>query len=317
MITSDKLDYTSLCNTQTDIPIFSRDWWCEAICPGQWDVVVHRNQNEIIGAFPFYKTKKIGLSCILMPPFTQKMGPWIREDIRTDPQKEKKVLLSLIEQLPRYDYINIQLDYAYQNWLPFYWNNFKQTTKYTYVIENLNNLDTIFDSFSYAKKKNIKRAESLVTIKFDLDPKTFYENHLLTLKKQGRKIDYQFKSFKKIYDICKLNDAGRIIYAEDKAGNLHSALFVIWDKTSAYNLISTIDPDFRQSGAATLLVKEIIKYLAPKTKKFDFEGSIDRGISNSFSQFGTTQKSYHRVYKYNSILPKIILEIKQIQNLYR
>ena len=129
----------------------------------------------------------------------------------------------------------------------------------------------------------------------------------MTLSKQNEKISYSFDLFERIYKAGYRKNAAKTIYATDIDGNMHAALFVIWDSQSAYNLISTIDPDFRNSGAATLLVKEIIKYVSTQTKKFDFEGSMIEGVENSFRQFGAVQKPYFTIYKTNSRL----LTIKQ------
>lgn len=37
-----------------------------------------------------------------------------------------------IDNLPKFDYFNMNFHYSITNWLPFYWRGFKQTTRYTY-----------------------------------------------------------------------------------------------------------------------------------------------------------------------------------------
>ena len=57
-------------------------------------------------------------------------------------------------------------------------------------------------------------------------------------------------------------------------------------------MISTIDPDYRNSGASSLLIYEIINFLRDKVRKFDFEGSMIESVENSFRKFGAIQKAY-------------------------
>ena len=97
--------------------------------------------------------------------------------------------------------------------------------------------------------------------------------------------------------MCYQKNCGKTIYASDQSGNIHSALFIIWNNYSAYNLISTIDPDYRNSGSTSLLIWEMIKYISDKTERFDFEGSMIEGVERSFRQFGAKQIPYFLIYK--------------------
>jgi len=119
--------------------------------------------------------------------------------------------------------------------------------------------------------------------------------------------------FKKIHDSAYENNSGRTIAAYDKDGNLHCALFVIWDEMSAYDLISTIDPKYRNIGAASLLIKEIIAYVSTFVNKFDFEGSMIEPVERSFRQFGAVQTPYFSISKTNSKLIKTYRFLQEIR----
>lgn len=302
--------YREHCKHEKSIPIFSKDWWLDAVCgENNWEVALAEENGQIVGCLPYYLKMKYGLRLITMPKLTQSMGIWIRY---RDNQKysaklayEKNVVFELIDKLPKFDAFIQTFHYSITNWLPFYWRNYQQTTKYTYIIEDLSDLERVFDGFNYSKIKNIRKAEKIVDVKYDLSANIFYENHKMTLKKQGQNISYSFDLLKNIYDAAYEHSSGKTIYAIDCDGNIHSALFVIWDDESTYNLISTIDPDYRNSGSSSLLIREIIKYISDKTKVFDFEGSMIENVENSFRQFGTVQKPYFQVYKVNSRIIKV------------
>ena len=92
---------------------------------------------------------------------------------------------------------------------------------------------------------------------------------------------------------------GLIARARDKEGNTHAAIFVVWDGNCSWELISAIHPDFRASGASTLVVWETMKRLSPIVQVWDFEGSMIEGVENSFRQFGGIPTPYFEITKYS------------------
>lgn len=303
-MTSPKAKYRQLVKAETSIPIFSRDWWMDAVCgKDNWDVLLVEKNGEIVASLPYYLHKKYGLKAITQPPLTQTNGIWIKyppdQKYASKLSYEKEVMTEIIEQLEllRVDYFCQNFHYSITNWQPFYWKGFQQTTCYTYVIPNINaiNLDNLFSEFSHAKRKNIRRAKSMLNVRMGLGAQEFYDHHKMSLKKQGEIISYTFDTFEKIYSAAVKRGHGQTIYSIDNSQRIHSALFVIWDENSAYNLISTIDPDMRNSGSASLLVQEIIRRMSSTTIHFDFEGSMIEGVENSFRQFATIQKPYFNI----------------------
>jgi hypothetical protein len=304
--------YREFCKVEENIPLFSKDWFLDSVCGvDNWDVALVEKGGEVVASMPYYKKRKAIFNIITMPKHAQTMGVYIKYPENQKYEKrlsyEKELMSGLIDQLPKVDYFNQSFHYSVTNWLPFYWRGYTQTTNYTYVIENLSNLESVFQNFNHAKRKNIKKAEKLLEVRFDLSAKEFYENHKMTLEKQNNKIAYSFDHFNRIYNSAYSHNAGRTIYAIDKDNNIHAGLFVIWDKNSAYDLISTIDPSFRNSGGASLLIREIIKFLSDKTDKFDFEGSMIESVEKSFRQFGAKQKPYFDISKIDSKILKTLL----------
>ena len=317
-MTTNKKKYINLCKTEKTIPIFSQAFWLNAVVESNnWDVaIVENNDHKIIGAMPYIWKKKYGFKILTMPKLTQTLGPWLRypenQKYCSKLSFEKKIMAQLIEQLPKFNYFTQNFHYSITNWLPFYWKKFQQTTQYTYIIEDLTNLGVVLGRFDHSKTKNIKRAEQIITVKTDMLPREFYENHKHTLKKQNKMISYSYDLFDKIYNATHENKQSKIFYAIDKKNNLHSAIFVIWDNTEAYDLISTIDPDYRNSGATSLLIKTAIEYTSKIVTKFNFEGSMIEEVEKSFRRFGAIQKPYFNITKASHILLKIGTCLKDI-----
>ena len=303
---SAKERYRQLCREEDTLSVFQQDWWLDAVCgENNWNVILSERKGQIAGALPYYFQYSGRKIRILTPQLTQSIGIWLRKNgtkkYVKELSEEMDVLNSLIEQLEELPLLTCQIknNIKLTNWLPFYWKGFSLTTYYSYRIEDISDTEKVWEEFANMKKKNINKAlREGIEIHFDLSAEDFYNNHTLTLKKQGKSISYTREFFFRIYEAAYSHKAGRTIYATDTAGNLHGALFVIWNKECAYDLISTSDPDYRTSGASSLLIYEMIKFLSDEgIKVFDFEGSMIPGVEESFRHFGARQTPYFLIWK--------------------
>ena len=297
-----KNKYRSLCVRETSIPIFSRDWWLDATAGvDNWDVVLVEKGGEIVASLPYMVLKRHGFKYICQPVLTQKLGPWLKYPPRQKYDKrlsyENKIFKELIEELPIVDSISICFDYNITNWLPFYWKGFNQTTRYTYIIEDLSNVEKIFQEMSSDMRNMVRKAEKSVIIKECVDVDLAYSLNKMTFDRQNMKMPYTLDMFKKISEACFAHDAGKIFIAEDVDGNKHGMSFMVYDENCAYYLIGGGNPEYRNSAAQDLLIWHMIKEASNVTKKFDFEGTMLPTVNKTFRSFGTVQKSYHSISK--------------------
>lgn len=304
---AENMEYRALCQGEPSIPVFSRPWWLDATAGvDQWDVALVKQGAEIVATMPYLKRERLGFTLITHPPLTQTLGPWIKPlegDYSARIKHQHKLLQALLEQMPPFDYFHQQWHHSNTNWLPFYWAGFRQTTRYTYIIEDLRNLEEVFAGFSHGKRRNIKRAEDNgIQIRFDIPAETFYQNHKMTLAQSGKKILYSYELFKGIAESGRQNNSACTAGAYDAEGNLHAAVFIIWDENSAYALLNTLDRRFRESGASVLLTREVIRHVSTRTRMFDFEGSMMKQVEGSVREFNTRQVPYFCISKIPSKL---------------
>ena len=281
--------------------IFCRSWWLEVVAPQRFRILTLHKGDKIVAGMPMVYAQKWGFRAIYMPPLTQTLGvllaPPTSDRYEKRLSREMNILGSLVEAIPKCNLFSVNFHPSFTNWLPFYWAGYKQTTRYTYAITDLSDLDRVFSEFAHSKRKNIKKACGLVEVREDLSAAEFYSNHVMTLRKQGASISYSYDLFERIYNAAHENHAGKTWYAIDSERNIHAAIFVVFDRKSAYYLISSIDPDYRNSGAASLLVREAIAYVSQYTNRFDFEGSMIKGVEHSFRKFGAVQTPYFSISK--------------------
>ncbi|MCD4735273.1 MAG: GNAT family N-acetyltransferase [Bacteroidales bacterium] len=311
-----KEKYISLCESEPTIPVFSQYWWLDSVCPGEWDVLVLEKNKEIIASWPFHIQKKGIFRLLTMPVLTQNLGPWIKWQENMPEDKRAgyfyKIIDELILLLPKSDLFHFNLHYSYSNWLPFYWNGFSETTKYTYILENLNDPEEVFNRFDPAMRNKVRKAEKVVeTVESD-DIEMFYEINKRSFERQKLVIPYSFELFRRHDKVLKEKKARRIFIAKDNEGKVHSALYLTWDKMSSYVHMVGEDPELRSSGAGIKLIWDAIKYTKEvlNLDKLDFEGSMIRNIEMVRRHCGGHPVPYFSLTRYNNRLLKLLMMLK-------
>ena len=315
---TNKDKYRLLCKNELSIPIFSKDWWLDSVAGDAWDVVLVEKGDQILASMPYTMRQRYGLNVISQPALTQTLGPWLRRSTAKYARRlsqEKDLLQKLFEQLPDFAHFQQNWHCTRTNWLPLYWLGYEQTTRYTYVVENVSNLENAWQEIDSSYRNKIRKAEKLVTVKVDMDIKEFYLINEMTFLRQGINIPYSQSFLEKHHKVLQDNNASKIFYAVDEQENIHSALYLTWDSTTSYVHLVGENPELRNSGAGILLIWEAIKYTAEQLNLdyFDFEGSMIESVERVRRDFGAVQTPYFSISKTNSKLIKTYRFLQEIR----
>ena len=300
---TDREKYRQFSETEKTIPLFSKGWWMDAVCQDNWDAIIIEENGQPVATLPYYQSVTEGRKEIKKAILTQTNGIWMaypeNQKYETKLAHETKLMNAVIDELENLELAKYQqyFHYSIQNWLPFYWRGYSQTTRYTYVIQNTNNLEDVYQNFSSNIRKCIRKAMKLVEIKEGIGIEEFYDLNKMTFERQNLEIPYSYDIVKRIDDACKKRDARKTFYCIDENDHIHSAIYFVWDENSVYYLLSGSNPDFRNSQSLTLLLYEGIKLANKLNKQFNFEGSMKKNIEHHFRQFGAEQMPYHNISK--------------------
>jgi hypothetical protein len=280
--------------------VFEQPWWLEAVAPGRWEAVVVRRDGDVVARLPYAKRRRFGLTMIVQPPYTQTLGPWLAPSPGKDARRvdvQKRLLTELIEGLPPFDHFRMNLSPTITNWLPFYWAGFQATVRYTYRLDDLTDLDRIRSDFQEHVRHAIKKAESTIAVDHDFPLERLLQLDAETYARQGLSPPTPPDLVRRLDAACSARGARRIMGAVDAAGRTHAALFMVWDERTLYTLINARDPEFRSSGANTLLYWEAIRLASEVSHAFDFEGSMIESIEHFVRGFGGRQTPFFTVSK--------------------
>jgi hypothetical protein len=307
-----KQKYRDFCKNESSIPIFSRDWWLDAVCsePGvDWNVILLHKGDNIIASMPYCIKRRHGLTYITMPKLTQALGPWLRDSQAKYAKAlahQKALMTDLIQGLPPFDHFVQNFHYPISNWLPFYWQGFSQTTRYTYILEDISNLDRVWGGFESKIRTDIRKAEKTLTVDSNADIDSFLYLNDMTFARQGFKTPYSRALIKQLDISCQNNGCRKVFIASDSQNRMHAGVYLVWDHHSAYYLMSGANPELRNSGATSLCLWEAIRFASQVCSRFDFEGSMIEPVERFFRGFGARQVPYFQINKMSRLMQMIV-----------
>lgn len=276
--------------------LFEQPWWLDIVAQNEWQEVIVKEGEEVVGRLPFY----LHDGKIELPTLTQTCGIWIQnkeQAVNDALSREKKIIDDVLEQLPKYKSFKVSFDTTRNYFLPFLWKGFRVSPRVSYRLNDLTDINQVYANFSKTVKKNVKSAQKKVKIVTDSDVEVLLEIMDKTFAVQGRKYPISKDIVRKIVVECDKRGNGKMYTAIDEQGNVHACSYFVYDERVFYYLIAGSDSEYRSSGAQTLILWEAIQYAAKVSKIFDFEGSMVEGIETFFRRFGGEPTVYYEVRK--------------------
>jgi hypothetical protein len=313
---TDKEKYIVLCSKESSIPICSRDWWLDCVCGKEnWDVLLYEQEEGIEASMPFYSPCK---GVVTMPSYTQTMGIWFNPAFeRTTYTKnlyhKQKICACFIAHLPPHSYFLQNFHYSFTDWLPFYWEGYKQTTRYNYILPDISNLNELEKNLGKSIRNSLHYARDKyhLVVKRNVPIDSLMEINTQIYGRQGLK-SYEPELLRRLIDLAISRNQGDIWGAYDESGRLHAAEFVVWQDSCAYAIAGGGNTELRHSCGTALAMWEAIRDVSKVSASFNFEGSMVKGIGYFLREFGSIQMPYLSISKGEmNIKDKVFLRIKR------
>lgn len=276
-------------------------YYLDAVCEGgEWDVLLADKSGQVVGAWPIFLKKKWHWQYVAMPALGRMLGPYLLPVYR-NARHEVDIIETLLGQLPP-NLAAFEQDFNYTaiNWLPFYWQGYRQTTRYSYTLD-LQDLNRVWQNIKPRyRNQRIRQAKEVVQVTTGCPVLELHRLQGLSFERQGAELPISLNLIRRLEDALAPQGQREIFWATDlETGATHSAGYLAWDAHTAYYLMSGDDPNLRQSGAGIYLIWELVRYAAEvlQVRTFDFCGSMIRPIERVRRQFGAEPKLYFRVQK--------------------
>lgn len=303
---SQKTIYRQLAATQL-LPLFHRPEWLDAVC--QWEAIVYQKGADVWGVWPLPITEQAGFRRITQPYLTPYLGPVVfypeGQKYTSKLAHEKEVLAELIKQLPDYASLEVRCLPSLTNGLPFFWANIAQTTRYTYVLNHLEDTGAVFANFRDNVRREVRKAEKALNVVAATSISPLWELKTASYQTKKQALPFGFAWVEGLHQLLQQQGWGQVLEARDATGNLHAAIWLVHDHQTMYYLLGAANPAQNNSGAMSLLLWQGIQLAAQKGLEFNFEGSMIPAIERFFSAFGGNLTPYHHFTHERSKLLKL------------
>lgn len=307
-MSTNKEIYKLFCEREKSLPLFLTYDWLNTIFPENWDIVIEFKGDNIAGILPYILNRRKTFLFIELPAISAYGGPWLfypeGQKYASSISYEKSVLTALIQKLPYFDSFVQKFYPSLKNWLPFYWQGFTQSTRYTYILRDLSDQEKLFNDFRENIRREIRKAEKTISIVPTYDVSVLNDLKQKAAKAKGIKIHTSLPILEKVIALCKKKNCGEVLIAR-QGDAIHCAGLFVWDKQTCYYLYGASAPELSTSGAMSLLLWEAIKRASSNVHEFNFEGSMIENVERFFRSFGAEQVPYSEIRKTNSKILKL------------
>ena len=302
-----KTAYREFCQSAAAIPLFHQPWWLDAVCgPENWQVALVRNADTASaeGVLPYYTRSRYGVRMVTPPPLTPFLGPLIfpPEGLNLHKQRafEERVVRGLLRQLPDVTVLRLKLNYDQNNWLPFRWEGFRQTTRYSYRIQDLSDIDRVWSNFHPKLRNKINHATRHCHVQQLDDAEPVFRLYEKRLQRQGQAAPISWQWLASLDRVLVERKSRAAFLCSDRNERPLAGAYIAWDQHSSYLLLTGFDEGEPIRGATALAVWSSMQFVAGLGLIYDFEGSMLSGVERFFREFGGELCAYHYLVRYKN-----------------
>lgn len=279
--------------------VFCYAWWLETVTKGDFKILAARDGRGIVAGMPlpFHSTGRIN-----EPFLTRTLGVLYRDSTLLPPRnrlsRERKCLVALLDHVPLDQFVQFCMSHNVTDWLPFRWRGFRQTTRYTYLIDYAGTTpDSLWNNVASTCRAIIRNAvRNGIVIEESDDIELVHRYSRLTFQRQGLTFRYPLQDLALLDDAIQSHGCRRIFKAVDPRGRIHAVFYAVFRPQSAYCLLSGGDPELRNLGGHTLLFWHVVTYFRERVSLLNFGGSDLENIEAHIRHFGGTPTPYFHIF---------------------
>ncbi len=280
--------------------LFCRSWWIKASCGTNFKILGCFKGGGLVAGIPLHFVRYGPFKVCRMPKLSQTWGPVLQPmkgRYASRLSHEMELLQSLADRLRRIPIFFQCFHYNLPNWLPFYWAGFRQTTVFTYILDDISDDELLWSGVRRNVRKNIRKAERASITISRAEPTDVLALCNKTFARQRMRPPFPRELLFSLVRQARKRKAGECFAAVDREGRKHAAALLVWDRRYAYTIAGGADPELWNSGANTLLYWSLVRFARDRSKGFDFEGSNLQHVERFFRAFGARQQPFNRIIK--------------------
>ncbi len=267
--------------------IFHEPWWLNIVSRGNYEEIQEIADGRCVGRLPYVLSRRYGMTIIGMPTLTHILGPAIDEGAGTETTRcIKRITIgkALVARLPKHACLWIKFHRDTTDTLAFQAAGFLNGVQFTSEI-GPGPEAAQWSGMRDTARRVIRRAGERLRVVDLADPERFMAFYDSNLRARGVRNHYDSRLCEATIAECLRRDAGRIAVAVDDKGQLQAGVVTVWDRRTAYYLMTTRTPQ-ADNGAISLLIWDAIKHASGKGLSYDLDGFNNAGDIQFFTRFG-------------------------------
>ena len=311
--------YTEYCHSHY-VPLPLQAWWLDAVCGvGAWDAALATDGNgRITGLMPYSVTRRWGCPVVQLPPFAAYGGPWLHyptdADFRLSSRYsfEQKTMTALIVALPKPVFFTQNFHPSVTNWLPFHHAGFRQTTRYTYVLEKIEDAEAVFRQFKNSLRLKLRKAdEATEVLREDSAADLVLQLNTQSFQRKKLRPPVQADAFARLHQGLAQREQCAVFIARDRRdGSPHAGLYLAFDERQASAKLAGFVPERGMYCGLHGLYREAIVFCAARGLSLDFDGGMDAGVGQVFRAFGASMVPFFQVWKGRNRLVEAVYTLR-------
>jgi len=203
----------------------------------------------------------------------------------------------------KYHYVSFVHSPGFVDIRPFSWQNWKESVRYTYLLD-ITDTDKLWGRFRDRARKKIRRAENSLVIGDFIDTEEIgrmYESIF-----RARKTDPPLSREIVTSMVSNLRESGlvKITTAIESNGETIAVLALVLGKDTVYTWVGATYPEKNYTGADSLLIWNAIKSNSDTHKNLDMMGANIPSIAFFKKGFGGTLVPYYVTERYSSLMSR-------------
>jgi hypothetical protein len=272
------------------------------------------DQNTLLGGCSLYiRDLRFLTSATTVNSMTPFGGICMKRSESTKGKKQLAYRNSVMEAIrdhlkSHYDIVRLINSPGLVDIRPFKWDGWKSDVLFT----NILSLDAAtHDTTSRTVRSALKRAaKNEIFVERGDDATLYYELLKRTFERQNLAVPVPESFFTGMFSMIESKKLGEMWCAKTQSGETISSIIVLWDNKSVHAWSAASNPEYRDTGAQTLLFSEICSNLCGKGfKEFNLMTGNMPQLTAFYSSYNPILTPYYSVERFTA-KSKIFLAIK-------
>lgn len=285
--------------------VFHYSWWLAATAH-EFKILVARNERgALLGGIPIPIERRLGLTLFHSPVLTPYLGPVFDLPVADSLCDRLHLMRNYGELIARniksFDSLRYIAGACAPDLQGFLWAGFRVRLAYTFRFQATQSLEEISAHITRTHQQKLTKAIRLnLKVTRDEGIEDLVLLNAKTFERQGLPPACTSDFLRHLWDVAHARESAHLYIARTAEGNPVAGLLTVHDKRTTYQIVSGVDPEFREIPGAYLVLWSALQDTLPAGRDFDFEGSALRGVECFYRRWGASAMPVWRIEKAGS-----------------